>query len=163
MLVVSNTSPISYLVIIEQIELLPRLFECIHIPETVRDELASLKAPPSVQKWIASPPSWLTIQSSSTQPDSDLLNLDAGECAAILLAESLKADLILLDDLVARRLAASRGLAITGILGILDRAATENWIDFALAIERLQQTNFRTSAAIVQDLLQKHAKRVFEK
>jgi len=34
---------------------------------------------------------------------------------------------------------------------------SENWIDFAVAIERLQQTNFRTSTAIVQELLQKHA------
>jgi predicted nucleic acid-binding protein len=158
MLVVSNTSPISYLVVIEQIELLPRLFGYILIPETVWDELASPKAPLVVQKWIASPPTWLTVHSISTQPDSELLKLDAGECAAILLAESLKADLILLDDLAARRLAVSRGLAITGILGILDRAATENWIDLTLAIERLQQTNFRTSTAIVQDLLQKHAK-----
>ena len=31
---------------------------------------------------------------------------------------------------------------------------SENWIDFAVAIERLQQTNFRTSTAIVQELLQ---------
>lgn len=158
MLVVSNTSPISYLVIIEQIELLPRLFGHVSIPESVRGELASFKAPPIVQKWIASPPGWLTIHSISTQSDSELLKLDAGECAAILLAEELKADLILLDDLAARRIAVSRGLAITGILGILDRAATENWIDFTFAIERLQQTNFRTSTAIVQVLLQKHAR-----
>jgi predicted nucleic acid-binding protein len=157
MLVVSNTSPISYLVVIEQIELLPRLFEYILIPETVRDELASSKAPLVVQKWIDSPPSWLTIKSISTQPDSDLLKLDAGECAAIILAQSLKADLILLDDLAARRLAVSRDLAIAGILGILDRAATKNWINFALAIERLQQTNFRISTPIVQELLEKYA------
>lgn len=78
---------------------------------------------------------WLTIQSTSTQPDADLLKLDAGECAAILLAESLKADLILLDDLAARRLAMSRKLSLTGVLGILDRAASENLIDFAVAIE----------------------------
>ena len=39
MLVVSNTSPISYLVVIDQIDLLPRLFETITIAETVRDEL----------------------------------------------------------------------------------------------------------------------------
>lgn len=157
MLVVSNTSPISYLIVIQHIDLLPRLFECILIPETVREELASPKAPPAVHQWIAAPPTWLTIHSTSIQPDSDLLKLDAGECAAILLAESLKADLILLDDLAARRLAAHRGLALTGVLGVLDRAASENWIDFAVAIERLQQTNFRTSTAIVQELLQKHA------
>jgi predicted nucleic acid-binding protein len=157
MLVVSNTSPISYLVVTGHIDLLPRLFERIFIPETVRDELASPKAPPAVQQWIASPPAWLTVHPNSTQPDLALLKLDAGECAAILLAENLKANLILLDDLAARRLAAHRGLSLTGVLGILDRAASENWIDFAVAIERLQQTNFRTSTTIVQKLLQKHA------
>ncbi|MDY6939481.1 MAG: hypothetical protein SWY16_17760 [Cyanobacteriota bacterium] len=41
MLVVSNTSPISYLVVIEQIDLLSRLFERIFIPEVVRDELTA--------------------------------------------------------------------------------------------------------------------------
>jgi predicted nucleic acid-binding protein len=97
-------------VVIEHINLLPRLFETILIPETVRDELLSPKAPPSVQHWIASPPTWLTISQVSIQPDLDLLKLDAGERAAILLAESLHADLILLDDLAARRLASQRKL-----------------------------------------------------
>jgi predicted nucleic acid-binding protein len=157
MRVVSNTSPISYLVVIEQIDLLPHLFETILIPETVRDELAAPKAPPPVQQWIALPPTWLTIASTPTQLDTDLLKLDAGEGAAIRLAEAFHADLILLDDLAARRLAIQRGLAVTGVLGILDRAASENWINFADTIAQLQQTNFRTSAAIVQTLLQKHS------
>ena len=158
MLVVSNTSPISYLVVIEQIDLLSRLFERIFIPEVVRDELSAPKAPPAVRQWIASPPSWLIVQANPIQTAPDLQRLDAGERAAILLAESLQADLILLDDLAARRLASRRGLAITGVLGILDRAATQNWIDFATTIDRLKQTNFRTSTALVQELLQKHAK-----
>jgi len=157
MLVVSNTSPICYLVIIGQIELLPRMFESILIPQTVRDELASPKAPTVVRQWISSPPPWLTLQSISAQPDSELLKLDAGECAAILLAETLNADLILLDDLAARRLASHRGLTLTGVLGILDRAASQDWIDFADAIMQLEQTNFRTSTAIVRELLQKHS------
>ncbi|NEQ66751.1 MAG: DUF3368 domain-containing protein [Symploca sp. SIO2D2] len=158
MLVVSNTSPICYLIIIEQIELLPRLFESILIPPTVRDELASPKAPAIVRQWIASPPVWLNLQSISAKPDPDLLKLDAGECAAILLAEILNADLILLDDLAARRLASRRGLSLTGVLGILDRAASQDWINFANVIKRLEQTNFRTSTAIIRELLQKHAK-----
>ncbi|MBE9042134.1 DUF3368 domain-containing protein [Oscillatoriales cyanobacterium LEGE 11467] len=158
MLVVSNTSPISYLVVIEQIDLLARLFERIFIPEVVRNELAAPKAPPVVRQWIASPPSWLIVQASPIQNEPDLQRLDAGERAAILLAESLQADLILLDDLAARRLATHRGLAITGVLGILDRAAGQNWIDFSTTIDLLRQTNFRTSTALVQELLQKHAK-----
>ena len=72
MLVVSNTSPISYLVVIEQIDLLSRLFECIFIPEVVRDELSAPKAPPAVRQWIASPPSWLIVQTNPLQNEPDL-------------------------------------------------------------------------------------------
>ncbi len=157
MLVVSNTSPISYLVAINQIALLPRLFENITIPETVRNELNSPKAPLEVQSWIASPPTWLSVQALSCLQDSELQKLDAGERAAISLAQVLKADLLLLDDLAARRVAASRGLVLTGVLGILDRAATQGWIDFADEIAKLQQTNFRASSSLVEKLLQKHA------
>ena len=157
MLVVSNTSPISYLVVIDQIDLLPRLFETITIAETVRDELSSSKAPLPVQTWITSPPTWLSLQSTSSSQDAALLKLDAGERAAIALAETLKADLILLDDLAARRVAAARGLAFTGVLGILDRAAIRGWVDFADAVAKLRQTNFRAPSALIQKLLQKHA------
>lgn len=157
MLVVSNTSPISYLVAINQINLLHRLFENIIIPETVRDELSSPKAPLAVQSWIASPPSWLHVQALSFSQDPELQKLDAGERAAISLAQALKADLLLLDDLAARRVAASKGLVLTGVLGVLDRAATKGWIDFADEITKLRQTNFRASSALVERLLQKHA------
>ncbi|WP_448572393.1 DUF3368 domain-containing protein [Trichothermofontia sp.] len=156
MLVVADTSPISYLVVIGHIDLLPRLFETITIPETVRDELNASKAPLVVQTWIASPPTWLSLQSTAPSPDSELLKLDAGERAAISLAETLKADLILLDDLAARRVAANRRLAFTGVLGILDRAAIRGWVDFADAIAQLQQTNFRASSVLIQALVQKH-------
>jgi predicted nucleic acid-binding protein len=156
MLVVSNTSPISYLVAINQIDLLPRLFENITIPETVRNELNSPKAPLEVQSWIASPPNWLSVQALSCSQDLELQKLDAGERAAISLAQVLKSDLLLLDDLAARRVAASRGLVLTGVLGILDRAATQGWIDFADEIAKLQQTNFRAASSLVEKLLQKH-------
>jgi len=48
-----------------------------------------------------------------------LERLQAGERAAILLAESTMADIILLDEKAARRVAATRGLRVTGILGVL--------------------------------------------
>jgi predicted nucleic acid-binding protein len=159
MLVVSNTSPISYLVIINEIDLLPLLFGRPLIPETVRDELASLKAPLAVQQWIAAPPEWLVIRPTLTCSDVELLSLDAGECAAIQLAESVEADLILLDDLAARLLAAKRGLVLTGVLGILDRAAGEGKVDFDSAITQLRQTNFRISNALVQSMRRKHARK----
>ncbi|MBE9061661.1 DUF3368 domain-containing protein [cf. Phormidesmis sp. LEGE 11477] len=156
MRIVSNTSPISYLVVIGHIDLLPLLFSHILIPETVRDELSAARAPSEVQRWIAEPPKWLRIDPALPCSDSELLQLDAGERAAIQLAESPKADLILLDDLAARLIAARRGIPLTGTLGILDRAATEGEIDFEKAIARLQKTNFRVSKAVLSSLLQRH-------
>lgn len=156
MRVVSNTSPISYLVILNQIELLPLLFGAVTIPDIVRGELSAQKAPLDVREWIAAPPAWLTIQSVTARYDVDLMKVDAGERAAISLAEEIEADLVLLDDLEARLLASKRGLTITGVLGILDRAANRREINFAAVIDHLQKTNFRTSSAIVRALLDKH-------
>ncbi|WP_215609793.1 hypothetical protein [Leptothoe spongobia] len=56
MIVVSDTSPINYLFLIDQLELLPRLFRQIVIPEVMRDEMLVPDAPPALQVWIADPP-----------------------------------------------------------------------------------------------------------
>jgi hypothetical protein len=79
--------------------------------------------------------------------------LQAGEQAAILLAESIKADIILLDEKAARRIAAARGLRVTGILGVLGEAATRGLVELAPAIDRLRMTNFRSSPALLKATL----------
>jgi predicted nucleic acid-binding protein len=85
MIVVADTSPINYLLLIGQIDLLPQLFQEIIIPEIVRDEMLDPGAPLALQQWIACPPSWLKIQAVSVIAD-DLSTLDPGEQAAITLA-----------------------------------------------------------------------------
>jgi predicted HTH domain antitoxin len=45
MIVVSDTSPINYLLLINQIDLLPRLFQQIIVPDVVRDEMVDPSAP----------------------------------------------------------------------------------------------------------------------
>jgi hypothetical protein len=79
-------------------------------------------------------------QNSACQPTFDAILdlLDPGERAAILLAQELNADLLLLDDMKARRTATQRGFAITGILGILDQAATMKLLDLPAAVQNLQ-------------------------
>ncbi len=84
MIVVADTSPINYLLLINQIDLLPRLFQQIIIPDVVRDEMLDPDAPPILQEWIANPPSWLTIQPVPVL-DTTLYSLDPGEQAAITL------------------------------------------------------------------------------
>jgi predicted nucleic acid-binding protein len=60
-LVVADTSPLNYLVLIGQVEILPALFEKIFVPQIVRNELRHDEAPESVRHWIAEPPEWLEI------------------------------------------------------------------------------------------------------
>jgi|694.fasta_scaffold07311_15 predicted nucleic acid-binding protein len=154
MIVVADTSPINYLLLINQIDLLPRLFQQIIIPDVVRDEMLDPDAPPILQEWIANPPSWLTIQPVPVL-DTTLHGLDPGEQAAITLAQTLSADLLIIDERLGRQIAEERGIAIIGTLGILDDAANQGLINLAEAIAQLQQTNFRVSRRIIQALLNK--------
>jgi predicted nucleic acid-binding protein len=48
-LVVADTGPLNYLVLIEQVELLPALFEKVFVPQTVVDELRHHAAPEAVR------------------------------------------------------------------------------------------------------------------
>jgi predicted nucleic acid-binding protein len=157
MIIVSNTSPINYLILIGHINLLPELFQQIIIPQAVYSELSDASAPSPVQTWIATPPDWLKIQPVSQPSDAILDLLDPGERAAILLSQELNADLVLLDDMKARRTATERGLTITGILGILDQAATMKLIDLPAAVQNLQSTSFWASDSLFQKLLDKHS------
>jgi predicted nucleic acid-binding protein len=69
MTVVSDTSPLCYLLLIDLIDLLPELYGRVVIPEAVRDELAAPEAPTIVQNWIAQPPDWLEVQTFAGQMD----------------------------------------------------------------------------------------------
>ncbi|MFP4254832.1 MAG: DUF3368 domain-containing protein [Halothece sp.] len=101
-------------------------------------------SPLKVQKWIKNSPPWLEIQAVVTL-DSSLSRLDLGEQVAITLAQSLPADLLLIDERLGRREANERSIPIIGTVGILDEAARQGWIDFPETIAQLQQTNFRIS------------------
>jgi predicted nucleic acid-binding protein len=156
MIVVSNTSPICYLVLIGESEILPSLFGEIIIPQAVCNELSDLKAPIKLQKWIAQPPNWLRIQPVVIEPDATLEKLHLGESEAIAIAEQLQADLIIIDEKAARQIAYARRLRVTGLLGLLDDAASANLLDLPAAVARLQQTNFRASPKFLRSLLEKH-------
>jgi predicted nucleic acid-binding protein len=153
MKIVSNTSPICYLVLIDQIDLLPTFFGNVIVPEAVRIELENRAAPEVVRTWIQHPPSWLTVQSVTSSFDPILDLLHAGEQEAIRLASDLSADLIILDEKAARQVALKRGLKVVGLLGILQEAATCGLITLPAVIDRLSKTNFRASPRLLKSLL----------
>ena len=82
--------------------------------------------------------------------------LDEGETAAIALAISLDADLLLMDDRKGVEVARGKGLRVTGTLGVLDLAAQRDLINFAQAVDRLRRTTFRIPEAILNSLMKKH-------
>jgi predicted nucleic acid-binding protein len=48
-LIVADTSPLVYLILIDRIDILPRLFETVLIPEAVHAELCNPLAPAPIQ------------------------------------------------------------------------------------------------------------------
>ena len=159
MIVIADASPLNNLVLIEQTNLLPRLFGRILIPPAVFEELQDPETPDLVRSWLASAPSSLQVQPLQSQADPKLDYLDAGERQAITLAEESKADQILLDDIDARQEAARRKLPFIGTLGILRRAAQLDLIDLPSSLARLQQTTFYVDPGLIRSLLAEEARR----
>jgi predicted nucleic acid-binding protein len=116
-LVVADSGPLNYLVLIETIDVLPRLFEQILVPTAVYDELAHADAPPLVRAFVAHKPAWLEVRSNPDLSGSETIGsiLDEGERAAIALATSIGADLILMDDRSGVEVARRHGLTVRSV------------------------------------------------
>jgi len=150
MIVVSDTSPLNYLVLIEEVEVLPAIFSRVVVPPAVIEELQAPGAPAAVKAWIAVPPSWLEVRSPESTGSS--LALGRGERDAICLASELSA-LCLIDDRKARREAERMGVRVTGLLGLLAEASDRGLIDAEVVVERLTRTSFRASPALIAAIL----------
>ncbi|MCA1624140.1 MAG: DUF3368 domain-containing protein [Acidobacteria bacterium] len=126
MIVVSDTSPISNLLQIDEADLLCRLFHKIIIPAEVFAEICKIES----HKEFLTKQDWIE---TATLSDTHLRNilakdLDSGEAEAIALAVELKADYLLMDETKGRRFAENYGIKVTGILGVLIKAKEEGLI-----------------------------------
>jgi predicted nucleic acid-binding protein len=153
MIVVADTTPLNYLVLIGQIELLPSLYERVLIPYEVHKELQRPKTPPVVRAWALGPPAWCEVCALASIPDAALTELDPGERDAIQLALDTGVDTLLIDEIEGRREALRRHLLVTGTVAVLEKAAQRGLIDFRAALNRLEQTSFRLSAAVRREFL----------
>lgn len=161
MIVVSDTSPLNYLILINAVHVLPQLFAEICVPPAVIAELNHPKTPDMVKQWILSPPLWLIIRAPTT-PAANSNLLDPGEAQAIELAKELNAAALLIDEKKGRRIAKDRGLLTIGTITVLELAAQKNLLDLKLAFDALQKTSFQIAksyidAAIKRDVSRKLA------
>src|SRR5262245_25040884 len=150
-LVVADTAPIHYLVIIDAAGVLPRLYDRVVLPKTVLQELLHAHAPPVVRNWSARLPGWIEVRQS--QPVQTQAALDPGEVEAIALAKELKADYVLLDDRDARREAVRQGLVISGTIGVLEHAAGRGLLDLSEAFRKVLATYFRDDRQLITQAL----------
>jgi predicted nucleic acid-binding protein len=72
-LVIADTGPINYLVLIDCIDLLPALFQKVILPTAVQRELDDRETPASVRTWIANPPAWVEVNEAPS-PDISRTN-----------------------------------------------------------------------------------------
>ncbi|MGH9947318.1 MAG: DUF3368 domain-containing protein [Pyrinomonadaceae bacterium] len=153
MIVVSDTSPINYLILIGKIEILPVLLGNVVLPNAVFQELRAERTPTVVREFVETPPEWLEVRQVTLIGELNFEGLDPGEKEAILLAEELNADALLVDDLAGRMAAAERGIFVIGTIGILQRADEKGLLDFAEAFGELKAKGFRLSAELEKDIL----------
>ena len=146
-LVVSDTTPLNYLILIGHFDVLPRLFGKLLVPPAVIHEMRNPKAPAGVAAWAGSLPAWIEVKA----PHTDLhLGVGAGEDEAISLAVELGDAAILIDDRKARTVAQSHGLLTIGTIRILDLADEAGLLDFESSISRLQATTFHVEETLLE-------------
>ena len=150
MIAVSNTSPLVLLDKADQLWILGKLFEKVFIPSAVDTE------------WLRPGgyvvPQWLSVATLSQDAVSiakDLYQkIDKGEAEAIALFSSMKADLLLIDDLNGRRQAKAMGLPVAGTLGILIAAKRKGIIpEISAVLEILKQHRFYVSDEVLKRAL----------
>jgi uncharacterized protein len=148
MIVVSDTSPLSNLYVIGQLQLLPLLYGRIIVPQAVMEELLELE----VQGYDLSElkhADWLEVTSVPDNVDgTDLLHvLDRGEAEAIMLAHALSADWLLMDEAKGRAVAKENGLRVIGLLGVLLLAKQRGHVKNVTPILRMLVTEARFRVA----------------
>lgn len=154
MIVVSDTSPILSLALIGRLDLLHDLYQAIVIPAAVQTEIVSND---QIGAQDVASADWISTR--SLEPDVALKLLlrevDRGEAEAIALALQLQADMLLIDERKARRIAAYLDLNVVGLLDVLPAAKQQHLISSVKPVldELIARARFRVSHKLYQRTL----------
>ncbi|NEP51139.1 MAG: DUF3368 domain-containing protein [Moorea sp. SIO3C2] len=157
MKIVSNTSPITSLAAVRQLEILQQLYRHIVIPQAVTLELTGAgPAVPGATEVQTS--GWIETRQVRNQALVQALRqkVDPGEAEAIALAIELHADRLIIDERRGRKIAASMGIKYIGILGVLLEAKNSNFITDVKPIidDLIVIAGFRISPRLYTDILE---------
>ena len=127
MIVVSDTSPISNLLLIGRLDILQRLYQEVVIPPAVHSEVIALGSlGESTDEYTSA--EWITIKEPSLDDRVKELSikLDKGESQAIALAIEIGCEWLLMDERRGTRIAREQGLRTIGLAGVLIEAKRQN-------------------------------------
>ncbi len=152
--VVSNTTPIISLLKVNKLEILKELYGEVFIPFEVYREIEAGKNKDYYVDLIKI--EWIKIVKIKNEKSLlFFLDLDKGEAEALVLANEIEADLIILDETLGRFHAKHIGLKITGTIGILLKAKEIGIIDKIKPIlnELIQKGFWLSEKLIMQTLI----------
>ena len=147
--VISDTSCLIVLSTINCLHILQTLFSEIVITEEVKNEFNELL------------PDWIIVKKAASDEIEKilLLNVDKGEASAMALyLEQIEDALLVIDERKGRLVAKNLGIKIIGTIGIILKAKEAGIIpNLSVIIEQLEQTDFRLSPKLKQQMLDKNA------
>lgn len=160
MIVVADTSPLNYFILLGHPEVLREIYGRVLVPGAVLIEMQHPEAPPEVRAWASAAPAWLEERKVQEIDGSLAAELGAGEREAISLAIEVKADVLLIDERVGRQEAETRRIEVAGTLAVLLQASIRGYFDFPEALQQLRRYGFRASRAVEATMLARytHAK-----
>jgi predicted nucleic acid-binding protein len=156
-MIVADTGPVNYLILSEHAALLHELYGALLIPTAVHGELLDARAPLKVRQWANALPVWVEVRKAADP--RRFAEIGPGEREAISLALELRADFVLIDETLGRKIAVKNNVAVKGTLGILEEAANRGLVNLSQAIQKLRVTGIFLSDDIVEGVLKRHRDR----
>ena len=144
--VIVNSTPLITLSKINRLELLKELYGEITIPEAVFHEVTAKND--GIKRKLLESGAWVHVQQISDDSDKRMYKakLHDGEVEVMILAQEVKADLVIIDDNAARKTAIYLGLPLTGTIGVLLRAKEKGMIPRVMPlVENLEQNGMYVS------------------
>lgn len=142
--VICDTSPIQYLYQLEQLHIIPKLANQVFIPSAVVEEIKighSLGVNlPKLEEL-----EWVTVRRPISELALPLVsNLGPGETEVLMLALEMREAVAVLDDALAREMAETLDLRLTGTLGLLLDAKKAGLVPaLRPLLDKLQSLRFR--------------------
>lgn len=152
-MIVSNTSPLRYLIAVGHADLIKEIFEEVLIPPAVLAELTHSSCRDDVRHWIEHRPAWLNVQKPLSTPSHDFVTkLDPGERESIQLALETHPNFILIDERLGRGAATALGLTVIGVLGLLREGYRLQYVYDPLdVLDEMRHVGFRLSRSLYRE------------